>query len=641
MSNWKCHGVRNWVLGAAATGLICQSMPVFGQTRNSIFFKKKSSATKPAPVQTPAQTAEPPRLLAVPVGAALAVPVGATSAANSIQPTSQIIVVGGEKSEVQKQLEALYEQDGREMPPIITSVQPIAPNARKLQSATTATAPPATANPAARQGISLPASMPNSVRPIQGYTQYPPRPQATPYTLRPHTTSTRNFSAAIEAQSPQPQAQVQQQSQIQQQFHTQPQVQPPHQPQPSQNSVARFFRKITGSNQSPASLTPVPPDYVNTIPSVPPVSGSFSAIPPGTQVPGTFTAPPNGTPMMPLLNGQPAVLAISVPELPPPTVLMPPLSQQPTPLSVVATPVSIPPLMTEPLPQAVALKSVPDAEVTNIAVIVSGADFPNPFTEMTEAEADNKITTSPKTASAAIEIVETAPPVKLVTEPEVDAAVKPDEDPFAVTAKDFSEPVIDESVRSGAGEKTPAPETPAPETPPSVSAKPEIASPPALTAPSTDDAKPAVETIPTIAPPPFEPGGLVPTEVAQDPHLEKMRRIRDRFGMKGLKGFCPVTLHDERELIDARPEFHFTHRSQKFHFASAEARDKFETDPTHYAPAAYGADVVALSRDKDVVEGTLDFAAWFKGRLYLFGSQENYNTFVAAPSRFATLAGIE
>ena len=111
--------------------------------------------------------------------------------------------------------------------------------------------------------------------------------------------------------------------------------------------------------------------------------------------------------------------------------------------------------------------------------------------------------------------------------------------------------------------------------------------------------------------------------------------------MKGLKGFCPVTLHDERELIDARPEFNATHRSQKFHFASAEARDKFESDPSRYAPAAYGADVVALSRDKDVVEGTLDFAAWFKGRLYLFGSQANYNTFIATPSKYANLVGIE
>ena len=124
-------------------------------------------------------------------------------------------------------------------------------------------------------------------------------------------------------------------------------------------------------------------------------------------------------------------------------------------------------------------------------------------------------------------------------------------------------------------------------------------------------------------------------------YVEKMRKIRDRFGMKGLKGFCPVTLRDERELFDAKPEFFYTHRGQKFHFATAEARNKFEADPAAYAPAAYGADVVALGRDKDVVEGTLDFAAWFKGRLYLFGSQANYEVFVKSPATYASPAGIE
>jgi YHS domain-containing protein len=50
---------------------------------------------------------------------------------------------------------------------------------------------------------------------------------------------------------------------------------------------------------------------------------------------------------------------------------------------------------------------------------------------------------------------------------------------------------------------------------------------------------------------------------------------------------------------------------------------------------------VALGRDKDVVEGTLDFAAWFKGRLYLFGSQANYETFVKSPALYASPAGVE
>ncbi len=121
----------------------------------------------------------------------------------------------------------------------------------------------------------------------------------------------------------------------------------------------------------------------------------------------------------------------------------------------------------------------------------------------------------------------------------------------------------------------------------------------------------------------------------------RMAMIRDRGGMKGLKGFCPVALRDQRELLDAQPEFTAAFRGQKFHFSSDEARKKFEADPARYVPAAYGADVVVLIRDKDVAEGTLDYAAWYKGKLYLFASEENHRTFVTEPASYSAPVGIE
>ena len=149
----------------------------------------------------------------------------------------------------------------------------------------------------------------------------------------------------------------------------------------------------------------------------------------------------------------------------------------------------------------------------------------------------------------------------------------------------------------------------------------------------------AAADISKLALPPLNPPSLegIGDQVTRD----KMLKIRERGGMKGLKGFCPVTLHDERELVDAKSEFHSTYRGQKFHFSNDEAKSKFEQDPSLYAPAAYGADVVALTRDKDVVEGSLDYAAWFKGRLYLFGGQDAHDAFVANPVQYATPAGIE
>jgi YHS domain-containing protein len=126
-----------------------------------------------------------------------------------------------------------------------------------------------------------------------------------------------------------------------------------------------------------------------------------------------------------------------------------------------------------------------------------------------------------------------------------------------------------------------------------------------------------------------------------DSTAAKMRRVIQRTDMKGLKGFCPVTLRDQRELADAKQEFSGTYRGQKFSFASKVALAKFEEDPARYAPAAYGADVVVLTDDQDVIEGTLDYAAWYKGRLYLFGSEKTHDVFVADPDRYATPPGIE
>lgn len=139
-----------------------------------------------------------------------------------------------------------------------------------------------------------------------------------------------------------------------------------------------------------------------------------------------------------------------------------------------------------------------------------------------------------------------------------------------------------------------------------------------------------------------EPANTKP--VSHQPASEydvKMALIRERGGMKGLKGFCPVTLRDERELKDAQTEFASSYRGQKFHFCSSEAKAKFDLDPVRYVPAAYGADVVVLIRDKDVAEGSLDYAAWYKGKLYLFASEEAHNTFVGEPSKYASPPGLE
>jgi YHS domain-containing protein len=157
-----------------------------------------------------------------------------------------------------------------------------------------------------------------------------------------------------------------------------------------------------------------------------------------------------------------------------------------------------------------------------------------------------------------------------------------------------------------------------------------------LASPAGQPATPAA-----IAPANALPAGTLPGQPTPEEYAAKMQKIRERDGMKGLKGFCPVMLREERELKDAQQEFQSNYRGQKFHFSSDEARAKFDSNPARYAPAAYGADVVVLIDQKDVAEGTLDYAAWFQGQLYLFASDTAQETFMANPAKYATPAELE
>lgn len=121
----------------------------------------------------------------------------------------------------------------------------------------------------------------------------------------------------------------------------------------------------------------------------------------------------------------------------------------------------------------------------------------------------------------------------------------------------------------------------------------------------------------------------------QDSSIEKkLALIASRGNIKGLKGFCPVALRDNRLLVDARPEFSSSFKSMNYQFASLENKLKFDREPAKYAPAAGGSDIVLLVDHQNDKEGTLDFASWYKGRLYLFSNQTNMDVFMKTPALY-------
>lgn len=115
---------------------------------------------------------------------------------------------------------------------------------------------------------------------------------------------------------------------------------------------------------------------------------------------------------------------------------------------------------------------------------------------------------------------------------------------------------------------------------------------------------------------------------------ETRARNAARAEFRGFRGFCPVTLRDERKLVHADPRHKFEFRGRIFTFATEEARDAFEENPERYLPAKSGADVVRLAAGEEEPEGSIENAAWYRGRLYLFSSPTSREEFFAAPSQF-------
>ena len=572
--------LKMWLMGAAAIG-VPAALGMFGPDQAAFADGKLlfgTNAKKPTVKVSTAVATEAPRLLPVPDAK--------TAAIRTVSDSQTVADTGsGQKSEVMKQLELLYEKDGREMPDLQT-IQPV-PNGGTPSKA------PASTKPAA-------APAPN--------TAAQQRTQAIHSKTGPPNPALSNGSRVIPSPASAPATSAS---------------------QPSKNPVTGFFKKLLPGNKEPKT-TAAPPNYLPNVAPTPPTAKAAAArphdyqpaqirtgqapVPPGYSTNSMAQRPAAQGNAAPSLSQQPNLQigrttpALSnVPTQPVATFGVIP----PSPISDfgaelagpnASTPALLPPLLSQPQSDSPRqLSAGSDNSELSLPKPTDNSNLENPFTEMSEDEADDKANAGPFTGLTLDDEAQTPSASTAETANGSKAAVPRGTD---VSNDPFAEELRKLGIL------------------PSLEAKP-----------MTDEGTPKL-ALPALDSPALEG---IEDEVTR----EKMLKIRERGGMKGLKGFCPVTLHDERELVDAKSEFHATHRGQKFHFASAETKAKFDEDPSVYTPAAYGADVVALTRDKDVVEGSLDHAAWFKGRLYLFGSQDAHDAFVSNPVQYATPSGIE
>src|SRR5262249_13443749 len=105
--------------------------------------------------------------------------------------------------------------------------------------------------------------------------------------------------------------------------------------------------------------------------------------------------------------------------------------------------------------------------------------------------------------------------------------------------------------------------------------------------------------------------------------------------MKCFRGYCPIVLKDDRKLIEAKADIKAEYRGRMYTFSSIEAKENFEDNPRKYIPASDDIDMVRQTTGDNGIEGTLEHAAWYRGRLYLFSSAESRREFVDAPSKFS------
>jgi YHS domain-containing protein len=155
----------------------------------------------------------------------------------------------------------------------------------------------------------------------------------------------------------------------------------------------------------------------------------------------------------------------------------------------------------------------------------------------------------------------------------------------------------------------------------------------------SEDEDEDLELADDAAPP--APGTQAAEQPAGSPELrtrsrdQQLQLIAARGNLRGMKGFCPVELKNNRKLVNASPLFQSDYLSKTYSFSSAEAKAEFDSAPERYAPAYAGNDIVRLANGEVDVEGSLDHAVWYRGQLFLFTSAESRDTFSSSPGKFA------
>jgi thioredoxin-related protein/YHS domain-containing protein len=100
-------------------------------------------------------------------------------------------------------------------------------------------------------------------------------------------------------------------------------------------------------------------------------------------------------------------------------------------------------------------------------------------------------------------------------------------------------------------------------------------------------------------------------------------------------GLCVVSAVEDRELVNGAAKFQISYRGHVLYFASIDKKEQFLSAPNTYWPMLDGACAITLLEDEKLVEGSLEFAAVFRKRVWLFSSQKAMTDFLSDPADVA------
>lgn len=104
-----------------------------------------------------------------------------------------------------------------------------------------------------------------------------------------------------------------------------------------------------------------------------------------------------------------------------------------------------------------------------------------------------------------------------------------------------------------------------------------------------------------------------------------------------LQGYCSVCLLNMEKLVPGKPEHSTVYDGVRYLFPGAKQQKMFGANPAKYAPALGGDCAPCLKNMSKHVAGSLQYGAFYEGRIFLNAGEKPKKAFFANPAEFVDL----